>query len=220
MAGNNSIQILRGSQTYDLKTSTEVLQDGQPFYSKKTTEFFIGNGETPISGLKPVKALTDQTYNSDSDVAQSGRAVAEAITPMTDEAIDALFTEVVGIGDVPTVQHKQMNFGYYEVPANTKFTIKRNANYTVFCNSAAVKLYKSNGTSVIPNTNDSYSAAKQLQLITATLADNPDSTTFAVGGMVYTGNILNMSTVNRKADDGAYIIGTASFNVYEMVKGE
>ena len=31
-----SIQILRGSATYDPSTSQEVLVDGQPFYSKKT----------------------------------------------------------------------------------------------------------------------------------------------------------------------------------------
>lgn len=36
MANNKSIQILRGSTTYDPTTSEEVLLDGQPFYSKKT----------------------------------------------------------------------------------------------------------------------------------------------------------------------------------------
>lgn len=53
MAGNKkSIQILRGSKTYDPSTSDEVLLDGQPFYSKKTRKLYIGDGKTTLSNLK------------------------------------------------------------------------------------------------------------------------------------------------------------------------
>lgn len=47
-----SIRILRGSPTYDVKTSEEVLLDGQPFYSKKTKQLYIGDGTSKIKELK------------------------------------------------------------------------------------------------------------------------------------------------------------------------
>lgn len=48
---HKSIQILRGSATYDPTTSTEVLLDGQPFYSKKTKKLYIGDGVTELKNL-------------------------------------------------------------------------------------------------------------------------------------------------------------------------
>lgn len=41
-----SIQILRGSTTYDPLTSEEILLDGQPFYSKKTKQFYVGEKDS------------------------------------------------------------------------------------------------------------------------------------------------------------------------------
>lgn len=40
---NKAIQILRGSSSYDTSTSTDVLLDGQPFYSKKTKQLYVGD---------------------------------------------------------------------------------------------------------------------------------------------------------------------------------
>lgn len=56
MAGHNSIQILRGSQTFDPSTSDQVLLDGQPFYSKRNGKLYIGNGEK-LQDLDDVAAL-------------------------------------------------------------------------------------------------------------------------------------------------------------------
>ena len=49
-----SLQILRGAITYDPSSSEEVLLDGQPFYSKKTKKFYIGDGVTKLKSLCPV----------------------------------------------------------------------------------------------------------------------------------------------------------------------
>ena len=54
-----SIQIKRGSIVYDPLTSEEVLLDGQPFYSKKTKQLYVGEkdssgDEQAIKNLKPV----------------------------------------------------------------------------------------------------------------------------------------------------------------------
>ena len=51
MANNKSIQILRGGPNYDPSTSTEILLDGQPFYSKKTKKLYIGDGESELKQL-------------------------------------------------------------------------------------------------------------------------------------------------------------------------
>ena len=61
MANSKSIQILRGSTTYDPLTSEEVLLDGQPFYSKKTKQLYVGEkdssgNEQAIKDLKPITA--------------------------------------------------------------------------------------------------------------------------------------------------------------------
>jgi len=45
MAGNNSIQLLRGSSTAR-KASTEKLLSGQPFYETDTNLFYVGGGAT------------------------------------------------------------------------------------------------------------------------------------------------------------------------------
>lgn len=52
MAGNNSIQILRGTSTYDPSASTEILLDGQLFYSHKTKKLYIGNGTDQLKNRK------------------------------------------------------------------------------------------------------------------------------------------------------------------------
>ena len=54
MAGNNSIQILGGGINYDPTTSEVVLLDRQPFYSKKTGRFYVGDGVTMLKDLTPV----------------------------------------------------------------------------------------------------------------------------------------------------------------------
>ena len=51
MANNKSIQILRGGPNYDPSISTEILLDGQPFYSKKNGKFYIGDGESELKQL-------------------------------------------------------------------------------------------------------------------------------------------------------------------------
>lgn len=51
MNNHKSIQILRGAESYDPTTSEEILLDGQPFYSKKTKQLYIGDGVTPIKNL-------------------------------------------------------------------------------------------------------------------------------------------------------------------------
>ena len=60
-----SIQILRGSETYDPETSEEILLDGQPFYSKKTKRLYIGDGESKLSELKGTQIGDAVNINSD-----------------------------------------------------------------------------------------------------------------------------------------------------------
>lgn len=48
---NQSIQILRGSSTFDPETREDKLLDGQPFYAKKTGQFFVGEDNKPIKEL-------------------------------------------------------------------------------------------------------------------------------------------------------------------------
>ena len=58
MAGNNSIQFLRGN---NIGGSTEVLLAGQPCYDISTNRFYVGNGVNQIKDLTPVNAYDAQT---------------------------------------------------------------------------------------------------------------------------------------------------------------
>ena len=84
LAGRESILILRGATTYDPETRSDVLLDGQPFYSKKNKKLYIGDGNTPI---KQLDSITDP--------------IEKEIAPLTDEEIDNLWG-APGIGEVPT----------------------------------------------------------------------------------------------------------------------
>lgn len=46
-----SIQILRGAEGFDPSISDEVLLDGQPFYSKKNKQLYIGDGNSKLKDL-------------------------------------------------------------------------------------------------------------------------------------------------------------------------
>ena len=80
-----SIQILRGTETYDPAISTEILADGQLFYSKNTGELYIGDGEKQLSELSGTQIglnlkseangaikITDSKYLDDSIVFTDG----------------------------------------------------------------------------------------------------------------------------------------------------
>ena len=62
---HKSVQILRGAKSYDPATSSEVLLDGQPFYSKKTKKLYIGDGITPLSELEGTQLGSNVTVSDD-----------------------------------------------------------------------------------------------------------------------------------------------------------
>ena len=71
MAGHDSIQILRGSQTYD--PNQVVLLDGQPFYSKKNKQLYVGDNTQ--EQLKPVGAANLVPGHGDHSVQQESLRV-------------------------------------------------------------------------------------------------------------------------------------------------
>ena len=54
---NKSIHILRGDQNYDPSSINTLLDDGQPFYSKKNQQLYIGD-DTKKDPTNPEAALT------------------------------------------------------------------------------------------------------------------------------------------------------------------
>ena len=78
---NKAIQILRGSINFDPKIDNlknADLQDGQPFYSKKTRQLYIGDesndllNKTKHSYFKPVGAANLIPGSADKSVALLG----------------------------------------------------------------------------------------------------------------------------------------------------
>lgn len=60
MAGNNLIQILRGSAS-DISSSNQNLLDGQLLYDKTNNRLYIGNGEEPVNSATLIGGMTGPT---------------------------------------------------------------------------------------------------------------------------------------------------------------
>lgn len=58
MAGNNSIQFLRGTSA-QRATHTETSLAGQPIYETDTNKLYIGDGVTAVNALRPVNSISD-----------------------------------------------------------------------------------------------------------------------------------------------------------------
>ena len=56
MAGNDSIQILRGTAS-NIAASNETLLDGQLLYDKTNNKLFIGNGEQPVNSATQIGGM-------------------------------------------------------------------------------------------------------------------------------------------------------------------
>lgn len=64
MPGNNSIQILRGSNVKSSSASNEVLLAGQPLYDLSTGYLYIGDGEANIRTIQAINAQYANTAGS------------------------------------------------------------------------------------------------------------------------------------------------------------
>ena len=76
MAGNNSIQLLRGN-TSAIAACTAVSLAGQPLYDIEAHVLYVGDGVTPINQLPPISGGSDLTFNesfsvSDNSVSLNG----------------------------------------------------------------------------------------------------------------------------------------------------
>lgn len=58
MAGNNSIQFLRGTSA-QRATHTETSLAGQPIYETDTNRLYVGDGVTAVNALRPVNSISD-----------------------------------------------------------------------------------------------------------------------------------------------------------------
>lgn len=58
MAGNNSIQFLRGTSA-QRATHTETSLAGQPIYETDTNRLYVGDGVTAVNALRPVNSISN-----------------------------------------------------------------------------------------------------------------------------------------------------------------
>lgn len=59
MAGNNSLQVCRGTSEAISKL-TEISLEGQPIYATDTKALYMGDGVTPVNQLRPIIAIYEQ----------------------------------------------------------------------------------------------------------------------------------------------------------------
>lgn len=91
MAGNNSIQFLRGTAT-QISSSTQTALAGQPVYDLTNGYLYVGNGSTQIKDLKPVSSNIYVGYGKKETTVT---ATAVMTQPIYNETTDYLYTEYV-----------------------------------------------------------------------------------------------------------------------------
>lgn len=97
MAGNNSIQILRGTSS-QISSSNETLLDGQLLYDKTNNRLYIGNGEEPVRSATLVSGMSGDDGLSIYRSSQTGRTTSS--TTMTTSYIDVPDGREIQVGDL------------------------------------------------------------------------------------------------------------------------
>ena len=80
-----SANLLRRDTAANWSAKNPILREGEEGYETDTGRRKVGNGTTEWNNLKYDSGIVDQTYNPESENAQSGKAVAEAIAPKADK---------------------------------------------------------------------------------------------------------------------------------------
>ena len=91
-----SANLLRRDTAANWSEKNPILREGEEVYETDTGKRKVGNGTTEWNNLKYDSGIVDQTYAPESNNAQSGKAVAEAIS----EALidyDHNFSEIKGL---------------------------------------------------------------------------------------------------------------------------
>ena len=114
-----TIQILRGAKTYDPSTSQEVLADGQPFYSKKTSHLYVGNGEEPIKDLTAVNDPQSIRFTKDIYTAFNIGSVAGSSNDrkklfQAGETLAEAFDRIFDITEQPTITQPNLTLSTSE----------------------------------------------------------------------------------------------------------
>lgn len=76
-----SSYLLRRDTAANWSAKNPILREGEEGYETDTGKRKVGDGTTEWNNLKYDSGIVDQTYNPDSENAQSGKAVAEAVAP-------------------------------------------------------------------------------------------------------------------------------------------
>lgn len=95
-----SSYLLRRDKAANWNTKNPILREGEEGYETDTGRRKVGNGTTEWNNLKYDSGIVDQTYTPDSENAQSGKAVAEAVTEAkgyTDTKIGSIDTALDNI---------------------------------------------------------------------------------------------------------------------------
>ena len=80
-----SSYLLRRDTAANWSAKNPILRNGEEGYETDTGKRKVGDGTTEWNNLKYDSGIVDQTYTPDSENAQSGIAVAEAIAPLSEQ---------------------------------------------------------------------------------------------------------------------------------------
>ena len=133
MAGNNSLQILRGTSS-QISNSNETLLDGQLLYDKTNNKLYIGNGEEPVKNATLVGGLVGPTGpkgptgargltgSAGKDTLTVVRSFDSKFTVGTDYALNAGdFNRAVIVGETFSFVSNQNQIGTGKVISSTQW---------------------------------------------------------------------------------------------------
>ena len=108
-----SANLLRRDTAANWSAKNPILREGEEGYETDTGKRKVGDGTTEWNNLKYDSGIVDQTYNPDSENAQSGKAVAEAVATEQNRADNTFANALKGsksgsailIDDISPVTH-------------------------------------------------------------------------------------------------------------------
>ena len=210
MAGNNSIQILRGNTN----ASTEIALDGQPVYNPSSGYLYIGDNSTQIKNLEAVKASYANNANHATyadyltyilPIADGGTGGANASTAMKNLMMNVATSSNPGNSEylvfATSSTAYRYNYGYIKNDILSESVA--NANYANYANTA----YRVSGPNVqgaVNSANFAVTAGK----LTHSFKVNVNGTTYTYNGSNVDIDILNdnpVVTLNSSTPKGSIV---------------
>ena len=149
MAGNNSIQLLRGT---NISGKTDVLLDGQPAYDKANGALYIGDGTSAISALQPITA--SMIVSKSATNTTSGPRVYTSPAPVNGVSITNGNNSAIVVDSVTGIQISETGNRELSITSNNNLYLSGNGGVSILAYTHGIDMGPSIGGITLYTTNN------------------------------------------------------------------